>query len=215
MTRSSTDSHRREIASAVCDLISEGGLDNVSMRRIATHLGSTTGYISHYYADKEELLEAALLSALDELTAKSTPPPANLEEWVATAVEILPHEGEVLRFWRVLTAFQAASIGSPRLSEVLRAYAPDREAALARLLADEAPKGTPGAEISTLARSILLLVSGLGTASTITPTAFSKSQQSVAVRAAVYALINELAERRSVPSDIAGTQEMSDAKRVT
>ena len=94
MTRSDVESHRREIADAACSLIAAGGLDNVSMRRIATHLGSTTGYISHYYADKEELLEAALLSALDELTVRSTPPPTNLDEWVDTAVAILPHDGE-------------------------------------------------------------------------------------------------------------------------
>lgn len=197
MTRSDVDSHRREIAGAACVLIAEGGLDNVSMRRIATHLGSTTGYISHYYAGKEELLEAALLSALDELTVRSTPPPKNLDEWVDTAVAILPHDGEVLRFWRVLTAFQAASLSSPRLSAVLRSYAPDREAALARLIAVEAPETAPETEISALARSILLLVSGLGITLTITPEAFSMKQQNMAVRAAVYALVSELADRRS------------------
>ena len=215
MARTGTESNRREIAGAACELVATGGLDSVSMRRIAQHLGSTTGYISHYYADKEELLEAALLSALDELTVRSTPPPTNLDEWVDTAVAILPHDGEVLRFWRVLTAFQAASMNSPRLSAVLSAYAPDREAALARLLAVEAPEGTPEAEIGTLARSILLLVSGLGTTSTITPEAFSRKQQKVAVRAAVYALVHELADRRSaVPRVSAPQRETTDTRTV-
>ena len=73
MPPSSVDANRREIASAACELVADGGLDSVSMRRIAKHLGATTGYISHYYADKEDLLEAALRAALSELTAGSAP----------------------------------------------------------------------------------------------------------------------------------------------
>lgn len=196
MARSGIDSNRREIAGAACELVADGGLDNVSMRRIAKHLGSTTGYISHYYVDKEELLEAALLAALDELTTRPSRQPETLDEWIDTAVGTLPHDGQVLRFWRVLTAFQAASLSSPRLAAVLRGYAPDREAILARTLTDLVPRGAPDSEIAALARSILLLISGLGTTSTITPEAFSKAQQRAVVRASVYGLIDEFAGRQ-------------------
>ncbi|MDV8001400.1 TetR/AcrR family transcriptional regulator [Rhodococcus sp. IEGM 1408] len=195
MTPSGIDANRREIASAACELVAADGLDNVSMRRIATSLGSTTGYISHYYADKEDLLEAALRAALDEITTRSQPQSTNLEEWIDRAVGTLPHGDESQRFWRVLTAFQAASLNSPRLAEVLRVYVAGQEAVLAGHLVAVVggDPHTPGA--AALARSLFALVSGLGTTLTITPGAFTPEQQRVVVRSAVFALVDEFNER--------------------
>lgn len=198
MNLSGVDANRREIATAACTLVADGGLDNVSLRRIARHLGSTTGYISHYYVDKDDLLEAALLAALDEL---HRPPrrPETLDEWLDIAVETLPRDGEVLRFWRVLIAFQAASLHSPRLSDVLNTYAPDREKALAELLTDLVPPTSPADEIKALSRTILSQVSGFGITSAITPANFTKAQQRAVIRSSVYGLIEEFAERMSAP----------------
>jgi len=194
MNLSGVDANRREIATAACTLVADGGLDNVSLRRIARHLGSTTGYISHYYVDKDDLLEAALLAALDEL---HRPPrrPETLDEWLEIAVETLPRDGEVLRFWRVLIAFQAASLHSPRLSAALSTYAPDSESALAELLTALVPRDTPSEEINGLARTILSQLSGFGITSAITPGNFTKAQQRAVVRSSVYGLIEEFIER--------------------
>src|SRR5699024_3113584 len=168
---SNTDSNRREIASAACALVAEGGLDSVSMRRIAKHLGATTGYISHYYADKEDLLEAALREALTELTSGAAPLSTNLEEWIDNAVRTLPHNVDTQRFWRILTAFQSAGLNNPRLAEVLRVYVVEQISALTDHLTAELGADTPAEEVTALARSLFALVSGLGTTSTITPDA--------------------------------------------
>lgn len=200
MTRSGTGSNRYdaryEIASAVCDLVAAGGLDNVSLRRIAKHLGSTTGFISHYYDDKDDLLEAALLAALDELTMASPGATATLDEWLEIAVEGLPRNGNSQRFWRVLTAFQAASLGSVRLSEVLQNYASDREENLVRNLADLVPRESSSSELTALAHSIRIFVAGIGTTSEITPEAFSVDQQRAVLRAGVHGLIEEFIGRQ-------------------
>jgi len=190
MNQSVVDANRLEIASAACALVADGGMENVSLRRIAKQLGTTTGYISHYYLDKEDLLEAALLAALDELHRPSSRP-ETLDEWLELGVEMLPRDGEALRFWRVLTAFQAASLNSPRLAAVLNEYAPDRVDDLSRLLADVVPPDTSAAEITSLARAILLLLAGLGTTFTITPGTFAKAHQRAIVTTSVYGLIEE------------------------
>lgn len=200
MNPSGIDANRREIASAACALVASDGLTSVSLRRIAKSLGSTTGYISHYYVDKEDLLEAALRAALDEITTRVEPQSTTLEEWIDRAVGTLPQGGESLRFWRVLTAFQAASLNSPRLAEVLRVYVAGQEAVLARHLAavvgGEVVGDDPATpEVAALARSLFALVSGLGTTLTITPGAFTDSQQRALVRSAVFALVDEFAER--------------------
>lgn len=188
---SSTDTNRREIASAACALVADGGLDSVSMRRIAKHLGATTGYISHYYADKEDLLEAALREALTDLTAGSAPLSTNLEEWVDNAARTLPHNVETQRFWRILTAFQSASLNNPRLAEILRVYVVEQISALTGHLTAELGSTAPEDEIIALARSLFALVSGLGTTSTITPDAFTPGQLRTIIRSSVHGLLDE------------------------
>lgn len=195
MPPSATDTNRREIASAACALVAEGGLDSVSMRRIATHLGATTGYISHYYADKEDLLEAALRAALTELTAGSEPLSTNLEEWIDNAVRTLPHNVDSQRFWRILTAFQAASLNNPRLAEILRVYVVEQISALTGHLTEKVGADAPEEDVTALARSLFALVSGLGTTSTITPDAFTPGQLRTIIRSSVYGLLDEFSAR--------------------
>lgn len=191
MPPSGTDTNRREIASAACALVAEGGLDSVSMRRIAKHLGATTGYISHYYADKEDLLEAALRAALTELTAGATPLSRNLEEWIDNAVRTLPHNVDSQRFWRILTAFQAASLNNARLAEILRVYVVEQISALTGHLTEQVGTDAPPEEVTALARSLFALVSGLGTTSTITPDAFTPDQLRTIIRSSVHGLLDE------------------------
>ena len=195
MPPSNTDTNRREIASAACALVAEGGLDSVSMRRIAKHLGATTGYISHYYADKEDLLEAALRAALTDLTAGSEPLSTNLEEWIDNAVRTLPHNVDSQRFWRILTAFQAASLNNPRLAEILRVYVVEQISALTGHLTEQVGADAPEADVTALARSLFALVSGLGTTSTTTPDAFTPGQLRTIIRSSVYGLLDEFSDR--------------------
>lgn len=195
MPPSNTDTNRREIASAACALVAEGGLDSVSMRRIAKHLGATTGYISHYYADKEDLLEAALREALSELTSGAAPLSTDLEEWIDNAVRTLPHNVDTQRFWRILTAFQSASLNNPRLAEVLRIYVVEQISALTGHLTEKVGADTPTEEVTALARSLFALVSGLGTTTTITPDAFTPEQLRTIIHSSVYGLIDEFAAR--------------------
>ena len=197
MNPSGADANRRDIAIAACDLVADEGLDGVSMRRIARSLGSTTGYISHYYVDKEDLLEAALRTALDEITGSSRPRSTNLDEWMDRAVDTLPRGGQSQRFWRVLTAFQAASLNSPRLAEVLRVYVTEQELALAPHLTAVVGGEPTTPQVAALARSLFALVSGLGTTSTITPDSFTVEQQRAVVRSAVSGRIEEFLARRS------------------
>ncbi|MFB9259399.1 TetR/AcrR family transcriptional regulator [Dietzia aerolata] len=199
MPPSGTDTNRREIASAACALVAEGGLDSVSMRRIAKHLGATTGYISHYYADKEDLLEAALRTALTDLTAGSEPLSTNLEEWIDNAVRTLPHNVDSQRFWRILTAFQAASLNNPRLAEILHVYVVEQISALTGHLTGKVGTDAPEDEVTALARSLFALVSGLGTTSTITPDAFTPEQLRTIIRSSVYGLLDEFTARHTNP----------------
>lgn len=213
MALTGIDANRREIATGVCDVVAQVGLENLTMRRIASHLGSTTGYISHYFADKEDLLEGALRAALEDVTTETGPLSRNLDEWIENSVASLPSTERTRRFWLVLTAFQGASLHSPRLAEVLRVYVSEQEKALAAHLAaalgepahghddnddeNDDDAGPVSAELTALARSTFALVSGLGTTSILNPDAFTTDQQRAVVAAGIQSLLEEYRTRRA------------------
>lgn len=196
MTRATTDEPRHRVAEAACDLVAEGGLDNATMRRVASRLGTTTGFISHYFSGKDELLQAALTSALDEViravTAGGTA--AGLDQWLTLVEQALPRDAASERFWRVFVAFEAASLSSPRLAEVLHTYAADQEWRLTEVLAAELDAGTPDHTVRALARAVWVVVDGIGTTMVTNPGALSPAQQSAVLRSSVRALIAEARE---------------------
>ncbi|MEM1403220.1 MAG: TetR/AcrR family transcriptional regulator [Pseudomonadota bacterium] len=58
---------RDQIARATIGLIEEQGVQKASLRAIARRAGCTTGVLTHYYDNKDDLLEEALLVALTDL----------------------------------------------------------------------------------------------------------------------------------------------------
>ncbi|WP_158726860.1 TetR/AcrR family transcriptional regulator [Tomitella fengzijianii] len=193
MTQATTDDPRRRVADAACALVAEGGLEHATMRRVAARLGTTTGFISHYFADKDELLQAALSAALDDVTRRVTETGASsgLEEWLGLVEQALPHDEASERFWRVLVAFEAASLVSDKLSRVLQTYAADGEWRLAELLSTALPQGLEDDAVRRTARAVWVVVDGIGTTAVTNPGALSAGQRSAVLRSSVQALIEE------------------------
>jgi AcrR family transcriptional regulator len=58
---------RDRILEATCYLITEEGLDQVRIARVAMLAGASTALVHHYFSTREELLEQALLHSFDVL----------------------------------------------------------------------------------------------------------------------------------------------------
>src|SRR3954453_13468370 len=54
------DARREEVLEATWRVIIHGGLSAATMRAIAKEAGTSTGLVNHYFADKSEVLAAAL-----------------------------------------------------------------------------------------------------------------------------------------------------------
>lgn len=188
---------RRQIAAETAALVAERGLEGATLRRVAQRLECTTGFISHYYASKDDLLEAALDAAVGELVraASTGPAPRSLEDWADRVVATFPHDERTQRFWRVLVAFQAASLASTRLSQVLQSYADDGKGQLFGLLRAAAPDAAPDAEIQQLTSALWVLVDGFGTTAALNPRAVQPGFVRTALLGAVHGLVAELQER--------------------
>lgn len=57
---------RTELVKAVIEVIAKEGYAGTSMRRVAQHAGCTTGAVTYYFANKEEMVTAAAQSLFDE-----------------------------------------------------------------------------------------------------------------------------------------------------
>lgn len=155
---------RRRIAETTCRLVAEHGLDGASLRRVAGELGSTTGMVTHYYPTKDSLLEAALHTALANLVRSFPPdyrPAGSMDEWVEHVLAALPSDETSRTFWRVLTAFQSASMTTPRLAEVARRYADRNKPELAVLIAAALPEESCE-RVEELTDVLWLVVDGIG-----------------------------------------------------
>lgn len=109
---------RLEVASAAWQVIIREGLDRTSMRAIAQELGCTTGVVTHYFRDKQELI----LFALNQVTQRlQTAMEAAMEKFlgVEQLVEMLsaflPLDNERRDILKVWVAFLGYAVGRESL----------------------------------------------------------------------------------------------------
>lgn len=105
---------RKHVLSTVYDLISEHGIENLSMRQVAQAAGLSTGTISYHFGSKERLLIAALEEAYEL--------PSDWEDYRGSPAAQLRRllmgyvcraEGD--RFWRFWINYLAASMRDPEM----------------------------------------------------------------------------------------------------
>ena len=117
MARTVRDPSARErIIEAARRAVASRGISGASMRVIAAEAGVTTGFVTHYFAGKQEVMEA-MLDATNAAAARrvarviATDKPA-LERVHRAAEEMLPIDPERREEWRVWAAvWSDASVG--------------------------------------------------------------------------------------------------------
>ena len=114
------DLRRRELVEASWQVIADEGLEGVTMRKVAAAADCTTGRITHYFENREELVLAALRAVYDAAgtrmaeAARSDLPPA--EKLLLHLEETLPLDAARLTEWKVWIAFWSAAARHPELA---------------------------------------------------------------------------------------------------
>jgi AcrR family transcriptional regulator len=116
------DERRFELATAAARVIARAGLGGATMREVAAEAGWTTGALTHYFADKRELLQFTLEMSLEGRRAQGVgrrelPPDAALR---AALVAALPFDEQARLHWIVTVAFCAHAVGDAELAEIQR-----------------------------------------------------------------------------------------------
>jgi AcrR family transcriptional regulator len=190
----SYDNRRTEVAKAAWQVIIREGLDRTSMRAIAQELGSSTGVVTHYFRDKEELILFALglvfENVAEEMKAcvQGQQGINRLEQMMFVA---LPLEKIDRDDWKVWVAFLGYSIGREHLVQEHRKRYDLLRQIISQELADLRSTNLIRADLDlTLeANALIALVDGIGTGVVITPEQFDPSQQQYLVRRHINTLL--------------------------
>jgi AcrR family transcriptional regulator len=185
---------RIEVAQAAWRVIVREGLDRTSMRAIAQELGSSTGVVTHYFRDKEELTLFALEQVFENVAAemkacaKGQQGIERLEQMIFVA---LPLENIDKDEWKVWMAFLGYSIGREQLvREHRKRYDFLRQIISQELTNLQAAKLIRAdLDLTLEANALIALVDGIGTGVVIYPEQFSAEQQKYLVRRHINVLL--------------------------
>ncbi|MHC0067528.1 TetR/AcrR family transcriptional regulator [Nostoc sp. UIC 10890] len=190
----SYDDRRIEVAKAAWRVIVREGLDRASMRAIAQELGSSTGVVTHYFRDKEELtlfaLEQVFENVLEDMKtcAQGRQGIDRLAQMIFVA---LPVKDIDKVDWKVWVAFLGYSIGRERLVQEHRKRYDFLRQIICQELVDlqKAKVIRADLDLTLEANALIALVDGIGTGVVISPEQFSADQQQYLVRRHINALL--------------------------
>lgn len=134
------EARRTQIAEALLRLASEGGLEAVTLRDVATEAGLSVGAVQHYFNSKD----AMLLHALDHVNRRAEqrirhrleemPQPSPREVLRALMLEMLALTEESRQEFLTFVAFTLRAVNSAELAASYRKFWPELEKLVSDLL---------------------------------------------------------------------------------
>jgi AcrR family transcriptional regulator len=157
------DARRLHIAELAATLIARHGPDGVSLRSLAAAAGWSTTAVTHYFADKRELLQYAYRAATRHAEARvAAVAPDVADRLLAYCEAVLPLDRERRQDWQTWLAFFGAAVGDPVLAAMQRRRVQAFRRLLAETLAAERD-GELGDGDEARARELLALIHGIAT----------------------------------------------------
>jgi AcrR family transcriptional regulator len=159
MTAVDHDERRRRIAEVCVDVVGREGLEAATIRRIAAEVGYSTTIVTHYFADKQELLLWAYRALAQEAEGHFQQVIARDPADLVGALLAMTAADELgVRRWRAYVAFwDRASRDQAFAAEQLRRI----EGALARIAEVVRARNGDRADVDRIARLLNALVQGI------------------------------------------------------
>lgn len=182
------DARRAELADAAARVIARAGWSGATMREVASEAGWTTGALTHYFADKRQLLRFTLEVSLERRRSRRpsrrTLGPA--EGLRAALVDALPTDEQTRLHWIVTMAFCAQAAGDPELAELQRDAYRDFRADVARLLV---ATGADAGLATEQAERLIAVVDGVALQALFDPASWPAERQVAALDTALDAAL--------------------------
>ena len=161
------DQRRRELLEATAAVIAAEGIQAATVRRIAAEVGCTTGLVTHYFAEKDELVIGALRQvnsvSAERMLARARQA-SGLEALRGVLMECLPLTSAARQEWHVWLSFWGVAWTSAALSAEHRDHYEVWRGSIHSALRDAARLGQtrPGLDLREATDRLVALVDGLG-----------------------------------------------------
>jgi AcrR family transcriptional regulator len=174
------EERRDRISQAACGVIASVPLDRLTLRDIAAAAGCTTGAVTHYFADKGQVLDAALdwviRSREKRLEYEFRDGAADLRRVLC---QHLPLDPERVVESRVMCAFIGKAYNDDRLSEKRRSRAAELHVIFRRTLEFCRTNGSvsPDCDTEREAELLLDLIMGISMRTSLDPECWPPAKQ--------------------------------------
>jgi AcrR family transcriptional regulator len=160
------EERRDEVVAAARRIILRDGIEAATTRAIAREAGYSNGVLTHYFADKDDILLSALESShrrIADRLARKLSGLGGLEALREVLVDNVPLDEERAMETGLEIGFWGRSLTSPELLEVQRREAADLRYLVVSLLQSAAEAGQirTDEDLDDIAERLLALVDGL------------------------------------------------------
>lgn len=186
------DARRLEVAEVAARLIAQVGVERVTVRELAKAAGYSTAIVSHYFADKRQLLlftyQSAAQNAQERVNSVLSTAPDDLEGCLTA---LLPLDEARHRDWQVWLSFWGMAIGDPEFAEVQRRRVIGSRKMIQGVLEAMARKGnlSPDTDFDLLSRQLLTIVNGLAVQAGFDPADWPAERQQNVLSKAIEPLL--------------------------
>lgn len=193
------EQRRAEVIDCACDLIASEGISGFTVRELARAVDASTGVVSHYFRNKQELLTLTYEAVNDRIRGRVEACLARDHGDIKGALTaMLPLDAAGLRDWRVLFAYWGASVGDERLRGEQQRRARLARKRIQKTLEWLSAQGrlTAGLDPETEAYRLLALTQGTATQTVFDPPGWPAARQRELICDAVDSLLSEPTARR-------------------
>jgi AcrR family transcriptional regulator len=170
------DARRRRIAATAAQIAGARGLEALTYRNLADATGSSTTVLTHYFADKRDLL-LATFQAVAERSGDRFDEAKRRGRGLRECLEaLLPIDAERQTEWRVLTCYWGTAVSDPDAAGEQARHVRSAQDRIEALLRERYPQTTE-AELEVMARRLAAVVHGLGAHSALDPRHWSPAEQ--------------------------------------
>jgi AcrR family transcriptional regulator len=157
---------RRELLQTTWAVLARMGFEGATMREIAREAGYSTGVLTHYFRNKDELLSAAIdLTVADAQKRRAEILGAlrGYEALRAAAIDLVPHGEQSITRWAAWICYWGRGVADPEIANAHFKYSRDSRDGLVQLLEEALEQGEVRPEIDVIdeADKIMALVYGL------------------------------------------------------
>jgi AcrR family transcriptional regulator len=172
------NSRRQFVTEVAADIIAARGVEALTVRNVAAAAGCSTAVVSHYFADKRDLVRSTYRAASNRSTARYEAAVAAPQRTIANCLEsLLPLDESSRRDWRVFVAFWGTAAGDEELTLEQRQRVRSARQRIRELVIEHGYAQRGSAAAATAARALLTLIQGIASQAVFDPEDWTPGRQ--------------------------------------